>query len=45
MTWERWQCPSCGSCLELNDESPVEAWCYSCNESMVADQDDEGAEA
>lgn len=42
MSWQGWMCPSCGSRIELNDESPLEAWCSACNEGMVADLDDEG---
>jgi predicted RNA-binding Zn-ribbon protein involved in translation (DUF1610 family) len=42
MTWQRWMCRSCGAGIELNDESPIEAWCPSCNEHMVPlDLDDE----
>jgi hypothetical protein len=45
MSWQVWWCLSCGASVELNDESPLDAWCHACNEHMVADQDDEGAEA
>jgi hypothetical protein len=38
MSWQVWWCPSCGASLMLNEESTLEAWCYQCNESMVADR-------
>jgi rubrerythrin len=41
MSWERWRCPTCGWTVELNEESPLQAWCPSCRVSMAVD-DDEG---
>ena len=41
MPWPLWTCPKCGEEIEMNDNSPLEAWCVRCLRSLEAVADDE----
>jgi endogenous inhibitor of DNA gyrase (YacG/DUF329 family) len=40
MSWERWRCPTCGQTIELNELTPLEAWCSRCHAAMLRDDDE-----
>jgi hypothetical protein len=39
--WSVWVCSRCRLETELNDNSPLEAWCARCRRSLEAVADDE----
>jgi hypothetical protein len=45
MTWETWRCPSCGQAIELNELTPLEAWCSRCRIAMVAEVEEDVSDA